>query len=174
MSTDRDAGDLELDTVCGTPENPTSEPLQSSDHHQTHEQELDPVLLWVPSGRRLISGLVGLNVVLLGTALVISENFNPEGLSHQEPEVFLLVLMGISLIWMFWYLLWARRHPDISPHRDHHAGGVPVIRKFPCSIFKADCSQGVLGFSNSAFMSQWLSCSLRPSACCCLSSGSVI
>nr|XP_004565994.2 proton channel OTOP3 [Maylandia zebra] len=127
MSTDRDAGDLELDTVCGTPENPTSEPLQSSDHHQTHEQELDPVLLWVPSGRRLISGLVGLNVVLLGTALVIGENFNPEGLSHQEPEVFLLVLMGISLIWMFWYLLWARRHPDISPHRDHHAGGVPVI-----------------------------------------------
>ncbi|XP_005725777.1 otopetrin-3-like isoform X2 [Pundamilia nyererei] len=130
MSTDRDAGDLELDTVCGTPENPTSEPLQSSDHHQTHEQELDPVLLWVPSGRRLISGLVGLNVVLLGTALVIGENFNPEGLSHQEPEVFLLVLMGISLIWMFWYLLWARRHPDISPHRDHHAGGVPVIHIF--------------------------------------------
>uniref|UniRef100_I3KNU5 Otopetrin 3 n=1 Tax=Oreochromis niloticus TaxID=8128 RepID=I3KNU5_ORENI len=128
MSTDRDAGDLELDTVCGTPENPTSdEPLQSLDHHQTHEQELDPVLLWVPSGRRLISGLVGLNVVLLGTALVVGENFNPEGLSHQEPEVFLLVLMGISLIWMFWYLLWARRHPDISPHRDHHAGGVPVI-----------------------------------------------
>ncbi|XP_035764663.1 proton channel OTOP3-like [Neolamprologus brichardi] len=128
MSTDRDAGDLELDTVCGTPEIPTSdEPLQSLDHHQTHEKELDPVLLWVPSGRRLISGLVGLNVVLLGTALVVGENFNPECLSHQEPEVFLLVLMGISLIWMFWYLLWARRHPDISPHRDHHAGGVPVI-----------------------------------------------
>uniref|UniRef100_A0A668SIS3 Otopetrin 3 n=1 Tax=Oreochromis aureus TaxID=47969 RepID=A0A668SIS3_OREAU len=150
MSTDRDAGDLELDTVCGTPENPTSdEPLQSLDHHQTHEQELDPVLLWVPSGRRLISGLVGLNVVLLGTALVVGENFNPEGLSHQEPEVFLLVLMGISLIWMFWYLLWARRHPDISPHRDHHAGGVPVIGKFPCSIFKADCSHGAFGLSNS-------------------------
>ncbi|XP_057214787.1 proton channel OTOP3-like isoform X2 [Triplophysa rosa] len=43
-----------------------------------------------------------------------------------EPAVFVLVLMVLSLMWMLWYLLWARRQPDISPHTDHHAGGATV------------------------------------------------
>lgn len=86
----------------------------------------DPVLVWAPSGRRLISGLLGLNVVLLGAALVVGQAFNPQGLSHDEHLVFLLLLMGLSVVWMLWYLLFARRKPGISPHKDHHAGGVPV------------------------------------------------
>uniref|UniRef100_A0A8C4GPK7 Otopetrin 3 n=1 Tax=Dicentrarchus labrax TaxID=13489 RepID=A0A8C4GPK7_DICLA len=94
--------------------------------HQIHEQELDPVVVWVPSGRRLISGLLGLNVILLGAALVAGEAFNPKGLRHQEPQVFMLLLMGFSLVWMLWYLLWARKQPGICPHQDHHAGGITV------------------------------------------------
>ncbi|XP_051795963.1 proton channel OTOP3-like [Acanthochromis polyacanthus] len=94
---------------------------------QNQDPEVDPVLLWAPSGRRLISGLLGLNLVLLGAALVAGEAFNPEGLKHEEPEVFLLVLMGSSLVWMLWYLLWARKQPGICPHKDHHAGGTTVI-----------------------------------------------
>ncbi|XP_017543152.2 proton channel OTOP3-like [Pygocentrus nattereri] len=86
----------------------------------------DAVLLWVPSGRRLISGLLGLNVVLLGAALVAGDAFHPAGLQHQEPEVFLLLLMGLSVVWMLWYLLWARRRPGLPPHTDHHAGGPTV------------------------------------------------
>ncbi|XP_036389970.1 proton channel OTOP3-like [Megalops cyprinoides] len=88
--------------------------------------DLDPVLLWAPSGRRLLSGLLGLNIVLLGAALVAGQAFNPQGLRHQEPLVFLLVLMSLSVAWMLWYLLWARRQPGISPHTDHHAGGIAV------------------------------------------------
>uniref|UniRef100_A0A672ZZE7 Otopetrin 3 n=1 Tax=Sphaeramia orbicularis TaxID=375764 RepID=A0A672ZZE7_9TELE len=80
-------------------------------------------------GRRLISGLLGLNVVLLGSALVAGQAFNPDGLKHQEPQVFLLVLMGFSLVWMLWYLLWARKQPGVNPHKDHHAGGVTIICK---------------------------------------------
>lgn len=86
----------------------------------------DPVLVWAPSGRRLISGLLGLNVVLLGAALVAGQAFNPQGLKHQEPLVFILLLMGLSMGWMLWYLLWARKKPGRSPHKDHHAGGAPV------------------------------------------------
>ncbi|XP_036427876.1 proton channel OTOP3-like isoform X1 [Colossoma macropomum] len=86
----------------------------------------DSVLLWVPTGRRLISGLLGLNVVLLGAALVAGDAFHPAGLQHQEPEVFLLLLMGLSLVWMLWYLLWARKQPGLPPHTDHHAGGPTV------------------------------------------------
>ncbi len=117
-----DPGVTVLDSSCGTPGNsPSDEPVKSPDH-----LDLDPVLVWVPSGRRLISGLLGLNVVLLGVALVAGEAFNPEGLKHQEPQVFMLLLMGISLVWMLWYLLWARKRPGICPHKDHHAGGITV------------------------------------------------
>nr|XP_023849509.1 otopetrin-3 [Salvelinus alpinus] len=38
----------------------------------------------------------------------------------------MLLLMGFSLAWMLWYLLWARRKPGICPHKDHHAGGITV------------------------------------------------
>ncbi|KAJ8263784.1 hypothetical protein GJAV_G00141250 [Gymnothorax javanicus] len=90
------------------------------------DSDMEPVVFWVPSGRRLLSGLLGLNVVLLGAALVASKAFNPTGLQHQEPQSFLLILMGLSLAWMLWYLLWARHQPGLAPHTDHHAGGITV------------------------------------------------
>nr|XP_046232331.1 proton channel OTOP3-like [Scatophagus argus]XP_046232332.1 proton channel OTOP3-like [Scatophagus argus] len=121
-----DPGVTQLVPSWGAPGNPPSdEPITSSDH-QVQELELDPVLVWAPSGRRLISGLLGLNVVLLGAALVAGQAFNPEGLKHDEPQVFMLMLMGVSLVWMLWYLLWARKQPDMCPHKDHHAGGITV------------------------------------------------
>uniref|UniRef100_A0A671XIB9 Otopetrin 3 n=1 Tax=Sparus aurata TaxID=8175 RepID=A0A671XIB9_SPAAU len=104
-------------------DSPSNEIVQNSDDQ---EPELDPLLVWAPSGRRLISGLLGLNVVLLGAALVAGEAFNPAGLKHHEPQVFMLLLLGVSLVWLLWYLLWARRQPDICPHKDHHAGGITV------------------------------------------------
>ncbi|XP_071763820.2 proton channel OTOP3-like [Centroberyx gerrardi] len=118
----------ELDSSWGTPGTPSSdEPRnQESSDLQMQDPELDPALVWVPSGRRLLSGLLGLNVVLLGAALVAGQAFNPTGLKHQEPQVFLMLLMGFSVGWMMWYLLWARKQPGISPHKDHHAGGITV------------------------------------------------
>ncbi|XP_040885464.1 proton channel OTOP3-like [Toxotes jaculatrix] len=118
-----DPGATELDSPWVAPGKPTCDEADS----QIQDQELDPVLVWVPSGKRLISGLLGMNVVLLGAALVGGQAFNPEGLKHQEPQVFLLLLMVASLIWMLWYLLWARKQPGICPHKDHHAGGITVI-----------------------------------------------
>ncbi|XP_036937358.1 proton channel OTOP3-like [Acanthopagrus latus] len=111
------------DPIVTELDSPSNEPVQNSDHQ---EPELDPLLVWAPSGRRLISGLLGLNVVLLGAALVAGEAFNPTGLKHHEPQVFMLLLLGVSLVWLLWYLLWARRQPDICPHKDHHAGGITV------------------------------------------------
>ncbi|XP_039991607.1 proton channel OTOP3-like [Xiphias gladius] len=118
-----DPAATELDSPGVTPGNPT----RDEPDNQIQDLEQDPVLVWVPSGRRLISGLLGMNVVLLGAALVAGQAFHPEGLKHQEPQVFMLLLMGVSLIWMLWYLLWARKQPGISPHKDHHAGGITVI-----------------------------------------------
>ncbi|XP_072523690.1 proton channel OTOP3-like [Salminus brasiliensis] len=99
---------------------------KAADHLDDVDGDRGSVLLWVPTGRRLISGLLGLNVVLLGAALVAGDAFHPAGLHHQEPEVFLLLLMALSVAWMLWYLLWARKQPGLPPHTDHHAGGVTV------------------------------------------------
>ncbi|XP_035468038.1 proton channel OTOP3 isoform X2 [Scophthalmus maximus] len=122
-----DPGASELDSSPVAPGNPTDDQPDA----RVQDQELDPVLVWVPSGRRLISGLLGMNVVLLGAALVAGRAFNPAGLRHQEPQVFMLLLMVAGLTWMLWFLLWARRQPGISPHKDHHAGGSTVTRKPP-------------------------------------------
>ncbi|KAL3051886.1 hypothetical protein OYC64_002000 [Pagothenia borchgrevinki] len=121
-----DNGLTELDSSWGKAGNlQNDEPVKNSEL-QIQEPEQDPVLVWVPSGRRLISGLLGLNVMLLGAALVSGQAFNPEGLKHQEPQVFMLLLMGASVLWMLWYLLWASKQPGICPHKDHHAGGITV------------------------------------------------
>lgn len=125
---DPDPGATELDSSSVTHRNEPDNQIQDQDQ----DQDLDPVLVWVPSGRRLISGLLGINVVLLGAALVAGQAFNPEGLKHQEPLVFMLLLMGVGLVWMLWYLMWARKQPGISPHKDHHAGGITVLCKVLC------------------------------------------
>ncbi|KAK5881682.1 hypothetical protein CesoFtcFv8_022453 [Champsocephalus esox] len=122
-----DNGLTELDSSWGKAGHlQNDEPVKNSEL-QIQEPEQDPVLAWVPSGRRLISGLLGLNVMLLGAALVAGQAFNPEGLKHQEPQVFMLLLMGASILWMLWYLLWASKQPGICPHKDHHAGGNHLV-----------------------------------------------
>ncbi|CAL8303083.1 unnamed protein product [Lota lota] len=109
-----------------TEEEPGDQDVNSDHRTQAAVQEPDHAPVWAPNSRRLLSGFVGLNVVLLGTALVAGRALNPAGISHQESEVYVLLLMGGSVAWMMWYLLWARRQPGISPHKDHHAGGLTV------------------------------------------------
>lgn len=112
-------------------ETPGSDEPAGPGHQLQGPEEPDPGMQWVPSGRRLLSGLLGLNVVLLGAALLAGRAFDSEGLRHDEPQVFMLLLMGIGLLWMLWYLLWARKQPDSSPQKDHHAGGITVTCKLP-------------------------------------------
>ncbi|MFT7817121.1 otopetrin-3-like isoform X2 [Arapaima gigas] len=52
--------------------------------------------------------------------------FNRQGLLNQEPQIFILLVMGFSVVWMLWYLLWARKRPGRPPHKDHRAGGMTV------------------------------------------------
>lgn len=129
MDPDPGVSDSEPVSPWATPDNPTSDDPVTSSEHQGQDPGMDLVLAWVPSGRRLLSGLLGLNVVLLGSALVAGQAFNSEGFKHQEPQIFIQLLIGVSLVWMLWYLLWARKQPGICPHKDHHAGGITVICK---------------------------------------------
>lgn len=153
------------DPIVTELDSPSNEPVQNSDHQ---EPELDPLLVWAPSGRRLISGLLGLNVVLLGAALVAGEAFNPTGLKHHEPQVFMLLLLGVSLVWLLWYLLWARRQPDICPHKDHHAGGITVTGELQRSFITTDYK-----FVLDLLLKLLPPPSSGPDALCCLQSAAV-
>lgn len=82
---------------------------------------------WMPSGHGLVSGLLGLNVVLLGGALLAGRAMTDLDVLHWEPQLLLLFLMALSVVWMLWYLLWGSRKPGSRPHRDHHAGGITVM-----------------------------------------------
>lgn len=130
---------------------PRDDPVTLGPQHQ----DLDQML--VPGCRGLISGLLGLNTVLLGAALITGQLFNLDGLQSQEARIFLLLLMGASVVWMLWYLLWARKQPDMSPHQDHHAGGLAATSKSVRTERWCLCSGLMCFFSRSS----------RPFTLCC-------
>uniref|UniRef100_A0A8C6WL32 Otopetrin 3 n=1 Tax=Neogobius melanostomus TaxID=47308 RepID=A0A8C6WL32_9GOBI len=95
---------------------------QASDQDPSNE-----ISEWMPSGHGLVSGLFGLNVVLLGAALLAGRALTDRDVLHWEPQLLLLFLMALSMAWMLWFLLWDARRPESRPHQDHHAGGVTVM-----------------------------------------------
>ncbi|CAL1599845.1 unnamed protein product [Knipowitschia caucasica] len=94
-------------------------PDQTSDHEEMSE--------WNPDGHGLVSGLLGQNVVLLGGALLMGRALSEQGVLSWEPEVLLLLLMSLSVVWMLWFILRDSKRPGSRPHLDHHAGGVAAL-----------------------------------------------
>ncbi|XP_048844240.1 proton channel OTOP3-like [Brienomyrus brachyistius] len=90
------------------------------------DPEVDSEPESVPGGRRLFSGLLGLNVIMLGAALMAADAFYANGQLQEGRQVFILLLLLLSVVWMLWYLLWSRKRPGRTPHTDHHAGGITV------------------------------------------------
>ncbi|OCT60660.1 proton channel OTOP2 [Xenopus laevis] len=82
-----------------------------------------PVEIWKKGGR-LLSGLLGINIVLLGCALVSSGAFTDVSVAEREVLSFLSVLMGVCSIWMVSYLLWTSRHKNNLKLKDSHAGPI--------------------------------------------------
>ncbi|RXM37348.1 Otopetrin-3, partial [Acipenser ruthenus] len=107
---------------------------------------------WALSSGRLLSGLFALNLLFLGAALVIGGVFNPSGLRYEQSLIFIALLMGLSLLWMFWYLIRARWQPETAPHTDHHAG--TVLMKGALLLFAA-CSLLLHLFKMGYHFSKW-------------------
>uniref|UniRef100_A0A8C4TGH2 Otopetrin 3 n=1 Tax=Erpetoichthys calabaricus TaxID=27687 RepID=A0A8C4TGH2_ERPCA len=97
--------------------------LKSSepDHADAALPHLD---IWSPSRGRMFSGLLALNVIILGAALVVSAALKPQGLRHHEDLVFLLFLMALSMVWMTGHMIRERCSQGAGPHTDHHAGSM--------------------------------------------------
>uniref|UniRef100_A0A8C5Q8I0 Otopetrin-2 n=1 Tax=Leptobrachium leishanense TaxID=445787 RepID=A0A8C5Q8I0_9ANUR len=76
------------------------------------------------NGRRLASGLVAINIILLGSALVSSGAFHEVSVVETEVLSFICVLMCLTGVWMISYLIWTARHKDSEMLKDTHAGPV--------------------------------------------------
>uniref|UniRef100_A0A3B3ZTC1 Otopetrin 3 n=1 Tax=Periophthalmus magnuspinnatus TaxID=409849 RepID=A0A3B3ZTC1_9GOBI len=97
---------------------------QTPDQDPPNDQQISE---WMPSGHGLVSSLFGLNVVLLGGALLAGRALTDRDVLYWEPQLLLLFLMALSVAWILWFILWDSRRPGSRPHQDHHAGGIPVM-----------------------------------------------
>ncbi|KAJ1130006.1 hypothetical protein NDU88_008364 [Pleurodeles waltl] len=71
---------------------------------------------------QLFSGLLVMNVVFLGSALISSMIFNKVAITPFDVKVFLSLLMVLSSCWLLYYMLGTSRKPHAVLYRDVHAG----------------------------------------------------
>ncbi|KAG9467087.1 hypothetical protein GDO78_015651 [Eleutherodactylus coqui] len=71
---------------------------------------------------RLFSGLLAVNVVFMGAALISSVLLS--SMPAKNSYIYLSVLMLCSSAWAIYYLLWTRRKTHGAVLEDHHAGAL--------------------------------------------------
>ncbi|KAM4691119.1 uncharacterized protein WCC33_015970 [Rhinophrynus dorsalis] len=116
-------GDLQNETSTDVTESPTDFKIETISHGELPIASAGPPEIW-KTGGRLLSGLLGINVVLLGCALISSGAFYEVSVVEREVLSFLSVLMGLSGCWMVIYLVWTSRHPHNLNLKDSHAGPI--------------------------------------------------
>ncbi|KAM3923896.1 proton channel OTOP3-like [Leptodactylus fuscus] len=98
---------------------------------------------------RLFSGLMALNVVFLGAALVSSVVLS--SMPAKNSYIYLSILMLASSVWAIYYLVWTRRI-HIALLQDHHAGSlwlkVSLVLFGSCSLL---VSAFKIGYDTSLF-----------------------
>ncbi|XP_060250999.1 proton channel OTOP3 isoform X1 [Ovis aries] len=75
---------------------------------------------------QLFSGLLALNVVLLGGAFICSMVFNNVAVTLGDVWILLAALKVLSALWLLYYTAGTTRQPHAVLHRDPHAGPVWV------------------------------------------------
>ncbi|KAM3921197.1 proton channel OTOP2-like [Leptodactylus fuscus] len=127
-------GDLAIDTIShGTVTfTETDNKFEKISIGQHSLVAIQPPALWKKGGR-LLSGLLGLNVLLLAIVLVSSGAFNEVAVVDREVLSMLCVLMGLSGCWMIVYLLWTSRKDHHTSLKDSHAG--PIWLRVGLAVF---------------------------------------
>ncbi|CAL8310698.1 unnamed protein product [Arctogadus glacialis] len=72
----------------------------------------------------LLSGTVFLNLVILGTALVSASTFNSALFGSADLQVFLIVLILATTLWMLYYHVYTSKEEHAVLYKDGHAGPV--------------------------------------------------
>lgn len=72
----------------------------------------------------LLSGYISLNVLLLGIVLVSGSVFNGIQISSSHLQIFLILLVILTTIWMVYYKAHTFRVDSAVLYKDSHAGPV--------------------------------------------------
>ncbi|CAH2302183.1 Hypothetical predicted protein, partial [Pelobates cultripes] len=75
---------------------------------------------------RLFSGLLTVNVVFVGAALISSVILSKSSMAAESYQIYLSVLMLVSSAWSLYHLLCTRKKPHAVLLKDHHAGALAL------------------------------------------------
>lgn len=72
----------------------------------------------------MLSGIICLNILLLGCALVSSSAYNDVNISKPDLQAFLILLLLLTSIWMIYFCVYTARQQDAVVYVDSQAGPV--------------------------------------------------
>ncbi|XP_060883113.1 proton channel OTOP2-like isoform X1 [Labrus mixtus] len=75
-------------------------------------------------GGWLLSGIICINILILGCALVSGSAFNSVAITAVHRQIFLIVLLLLTMLWMLFYTAVTSRMDQAIVFKDSHAGPV--------------------------------------------------
>nr|XP_061805519.1 proton channel OTOP2-like [Nerophis lumbriciformis] len=72
----------------------------------------------------ILSGVIFINILMLGIALVSGSAYEHVDISMSDLQVFLVVILILTCIWMVYYIIYTARMENAVAYRDQHAGPV--------------------------------------------------
>uniref|UniRef100_A0A8C2ZRC3 Otopetrin 2 n=1 Tax=Cyclopterus lumpus TaxID=8103 RepID=A0A8C2ZRC3_CYCLU len=75
-------------------------------------------------GGWLLSGIIGVNILTLGCALVSGSAFNSVAITAVHRQIFLIILLLLTMLWMLFYAVVTSKKDQAVLFKDGHAGPV--------------------------------------------------
>lgn len=72
----------------------------------------------------MLSGIISLNILILGCALVSGSAYSDVNISTPDLQAFLILLLLLTSIWMIYYCVYTARQQEAVDYTDSHAGPV--------------------------------------------------
>ncbi|XP_035510801.1 proton channel OTOP2-like [Morone saxatilis] len=72
----------------------------------------------------MLSGIICVNILILGCALVSGSAYNNVSISTPDLQIFLIILLLLTSIWMVYYIVYTARKENAVDYKDGHAGPI--------------------------------------------------
>ncbi|XP_028675294.1 proton channel OTOP2 [Erpetoichthys calabaricus] len=101
---------------------------------------------------RMLSGLLAINILLIGSALISGGAFNEVAISENDGHLCLTVLLILTIAWMLFYVCYTAKRRNAVWYKDSHAGPIWLrgglvlfgLCSFIMDIFKIGYYSGVV------------------------------
>lgn len=82
----------------------------------------------------MLSGIICVNILILGGALVSGSAYSDVNISSPDLQVFLIILLLLTSIWMLYYIFYTARQQDALDYKDSHAGPVWLRGEYKATL----------------------------------------